>query len=178
MPRPRLDRLHLDQGVVRLVEEGEQIEAAEHGEAAAALVEHRHGEHHGLPGHHVRPTRERLAQPRAAEVCARQIAAAECDAVQRAAGERDVTQVDLVEHDAPQPGPVERGEHHRPAGDAHVLEVAFADRQADEPRLMELDPPYCDVICDRYQRFTGQPAILERTGQSPIPMKPREETML
>lgn len=43
--------------------------------------------------------------------------------------------------------------------------------------LMELDPPYCDVIVDRYQRFTGKPAILEHTGQSPIPMKPREEHM-
>ena len=36
--------------------------------------------------------------------------------------------------------------------------------------LMELDPLYSDVIVDRYQRFTGKPAILERTGTSPIPM--------
>jgi len=43
--------------------------------------------------------------------------------------------------------------------------------------LMEIDPAYCDVICDRFQRFTGIPAILERTGASPIPMKPREENM-
>jgi DNA modification methylase len=43
--------------------------------------------------------------------------------------------------------------------------------------LMEIDPPYCDVICDRFQRFSGKPAILERTGESPIPMKPREEEM-
>ena len=43
--------------------------------------------------------------------------------------------------------------------------------------LMELDPPYCDVIADRFQRFTGEPAVLERTGKSPIPMKPREENM-
>ncbi len=43
--------------------------------------------------------------------------------------------------------------------------------------LMELDPSYCDVIVDRYQRFTGKPAVLERTGESPIPMKPREENM-
>ena len=43
--------------------------------------------------------------------------------------------------------------------------------------LMELDCPYADVIVDRYQRFTGKPAILERTGESPIPMKPREENM-
>jgi DNA modification methylase len=37
--------------------------------------------------------------------------------------------------------------------------------------LMELDPLYSDVIVDRYQRFTGKPAILERTGTSPIPMR-------
>jgi DNA modification methylase len=43
--------------------------------------------------------------------------------------------------------------------------------------LMELDPPYCDVIVDRFQRFTGQQAVLERTGASPIPMKPRELNM-
>jgi len=43
--------------------------------------------------------------------------------------------------------------------------------------LMEIDAPYCDVIADRFQRFTGQPAILERTGESPIPMKPRDEKM-
>ncbi|UCC30997.1 MAG: ParB N-terminal domain-containing protein [Phycisphaerales bacterium] len=43
--------------------------------------------------------------------------------------------------------------------------------------LMELDPLYCDVIADRFQRFSGKPAVLERTGTSPIPMKPREENM-
>jgi len=43
--------------------------------------------------------------------------------------------------------------------------------------LMELDALYSDVIVDRYQRFTGKPAVLERTGTSPIPMKPREEAM-
>jgi DNA modification methylase len=43
--------------------------------------------------------------------------------------------------------------------------------------LMEIDPPYADVIVDRFQRFTGQPATLERTGESPIPIKPREENM-
>jgi DNA modification methylase len=43
--------------------------------------------------------------------------------------------------------------------------------------LMELDAPYADVIVDRYQRFTGKQAILERTGESPIPMKLREENM-
>jgi DNA modification methylase len=43
--------------------------------------------------------------------------------------------------------------------------------------LMELDPLYVDIICDRYQRFSGKPAVLERTGKSPIPMGRREETM-
>ena len=43
--------------------------------------------------------------------------------------------------------------------------------------LMEIDPLYCDVIADRFQRFTGKPAVLERTGTSPLPMKPREEVM-
>ena len=43
--------------------------------------------------------------------------------------------------------------------------------------LMELDPLYTDVICDRFQRFTGVPAVLERTGESPIPMKAREANM-
>jgi len=43
--------------------------------------------------------------------------------------------------------------------------------------MMEVDPLYCDVIADRFQRFTGVPAVLERTGNSPIPMKPREKDM-
>jgi DNA modification methylase len=43
--------------------------------------------------------------------------------------------------------------------------------------LMEIDPLYADIIADRFQRFTGKPAVLERTGESPIPMKPREEHM-
>jgi DNA modification methylase len=43
--------------------------------------------------------------------------------------------------------------------------------------LMELDTMYCDVIADRFQRFSGKPAVLQRTGESPLPMKPREEAM-
>ena len=43
--------------------------------------------------------------------------------------------------------------------------------------MMEIDSLYCDVIADRFQRFTGTPAVLERTGTSPLPMKPREENM-
>jgi DNA modification methylase len=43
--------------------------------------------------------------------------------------------------------------------------------------LMEIDPLYADIICDRFQRFSGVPAVLERTRESPIPMKEREEGM-
>jgi DNA modification methylase len=49
-----------------------------------------------------------------------------------------------------------------------------AEQTGRKAFLMELDMPYCDVIVDRYQRFTGQPAVLERTGKSPIPMPARE----
>jgi len=52
-----------------------------------------------------------------------------------------------------------------------------AEQQGRRAFLMEIDPLYCDVICDRYQRFTGEPAVLERTGESPIPMGAREEAM-
>ena len=52
-----------------------------------------------------------------------------------------------------------------------------AEQTGRKAYLMEIDPPYCDVIVDRFQRFTGQPAVLERTGTSPIAMKPREEGM-
>ncbi len=52
-----------------------------------------------------------------------------------------------------------------------------AARTGRKAFLLELDALYCDVIVDRFQRFTGQPAILERTGASPIPMKAREEQM-
>ncbi len=52
-----------------------------------------------------------------------------------------------------------------------------AEQTGRKAYLMELDQAYADVICDRYQRFTGQPAVLERTGTSPIPMKPCEENM-
>lgn len=52
-----------------------------------------------------------------------------------------------------------------------------AERTGRKAFLMELDRPYCDLIVDRYQRFTGKPGVLERTGESPIPMKPRDEAM-
>jgi DNA modification methylase len=52
-----------------------------------------------------------------------------------------------------------------------------AEQTGRKAFLMELDQLYADVIVDRFQRFTGKPAVLERTGKSPIPMKPREEKM-
>jgi len=52
-----------------------------------------------------------------------------------------------------------------------------AEQTGHNAFLMELDMPYCDVIVDRMQRFTGKSAILERTGESPIPMGTREESM-
>ncbi len=52
-----------------------------------------------------------------------------------------------------------------------------AEQTGRKAFLMELDPPYCDVIADRYQRFTGNKAVLERTGESPIPVGAREENM-
>lgn len=53
-----------------------------------------------------------------------------------------------------------------------------AEQTGRKSFLMELDPLYADLIADRYQRFTGKQAVLERTGESPIPMKPREEKVL
>jgi hypothetical protein len=41
--------------------------------------------------------------------------------------------------------------------------------------MMELDPLYADVIIDRWQRFTGKRAILERTGE-PFPKEPPTTT--
>lgn len=39
-----------------------------------------------------------------------------------------------------------------------------AQKTRRRARLLELDPLYCDVICRRWAKFTGQPAILEATG--------------
>ena len=52
-----------------------------------------------------------------------------------------------------------------------------AEQTGRNAYLMELDPPYADLIVDRYQKFTGKPGILQRTGKSPIPMGAREEGM-
>jgi DNA modification methylase len=52
-----------------------------------------------------------------------------------------------------------------------------AEQTGRRAYVMEIDALYCDVIADRFQRFTGKKAVLKRTGKSPIPMKPREEAM-
>ena len=52
-----------------------------------------------------------------------------------------------------------------------------AEQTGRRAYLMEIDQLYCDIICDRYQRFSGKPAVFERTGDSPITMRPREENM-
>jgi DNA modification methylase len=46
-----------------------------------------------------------------------------------------------------------------------------AEQTGRKAFVMELDPLYADVIADRFQRFTGKPAVLGRTGASPLPMK-------
>ena len=33
-------------------------------------------------------------------------------------------------------------------------------------RLIELDPRYCDVICRRFENFSGEAAVLEGDGRS------------
>jgi DNA modification methylase len=39
-----------------------------------------------------------------------------------------------------------------------------AEKTRRKARLIELDPLYCDVICRRWQRFSGSPAELEGGG--------------
>jgi DNA modification methylase len=51
-----------------------------------------------------------------------------------------------------------------------------AEQTGRRAYLMELDPLYSDVIVDRFQRFTGKPGILERTGTSPLPMASGERS--
>ncbi len=35
------------------------------------------------------------------------------------------------------------------------------ERRNRKARLMELDPQYADVICQRYQEYVGKPAVLD-----------------
>jgi len=39
------------------------------------------------------------------------------------------------------------------------------ERLGISPRLMELDPKYCDVIVKRWQEYRGKKATLESTGE-------------
>jgi DNA modification methylase len=41
-----------------------------------------------------------------------------------------------------------------------------ADQCGRKARLIELDPLYCDTIIRRFERITGEAAILERTGET------------
>lgn len=41
-----------------------------------------------------------------------------------------------------------------------------AQKTGRRARLLELDPLYCDVICRRYERFTGERAILAASGET------------
>ena len=52
-----------------------------------------------------------------------------------------------------------------------------AEQTGRKAFLMEMDTLYCDVIAERFQRFTGMPAVLERTGKSPIPMQAQEASV-
>jgi DNA modification methylase len=39
-----------------------------------------------------------------------------------------------------------------------------AQKTGRRARLIELDPLYCDVICRRWAKFAGSPAVLEGAG--------------
>ena len=41
-----------------------------------------------------------------------------------------------------------------------------AERTGRTARLVELDPHYCDVICRRFEAFTGETAQLAETGEA------------
>ena len=40
------------------------------------------------------------------------------------------------------------------------------DRKCGKWVLMEIDPPYCDVIIDRWQKFAGKEAVLDASGKT------------
>ena len=41
-----------------------------------------------------------------------------------------------------------------------------AEKLGRPARLMEIDPPYCDVIVRRWQEYTGRQAVLEGDGRT------------
>ena len=60
--------------------------------------------------------------------------------------------------------------------------ISTLEARLGQDRLMwflrhVVSPFMSDVIVDRFQRFTGEKGVLERTGKSPLPLKPREEAM-
>jgi len=40
-----------------------------------------------------------------------------------------------------------------------------AEKMGRRARLMEIDPPYCDVVISRWQSYTGKKAVLESSGE-------------
>jgi DNA modification methylase len=42
--------------------------------------------------------------------------------------------------------------------------VIACQRRKRRARLIELDPGYTDVICQRWQQYTGKPAVLDSSG--------------
>jgi DNA modification methylase len=52
-----------------------------------------------------------------------------------------------------------------PFGGSGTTMIA-AEKNGRHSRLMELDPKYCDVIIQRWCDFTGEDAILQRTGET------------
>jgi DNA modification methylase len=41
-----------------------------------------------------------------------------------------------------------------------------AEKMGRRARLMEIDPPYCDVIIRRWQDYTGRKAVLDGDGRN------------
>jgi DNA methylase len=41
-----------------------------------------------------------------------------------------------------------------------------AEKLGRRARLMEIDPPYCDVIVRRWEEYTGKPAVLDSYGRT------------
>ena len=41
-----------------------------------------------------------------------------------------------------------------------------SQRRRRRARLMELDPGYADVICQRWQQYTGKSAVLQAEGRT------------
>jgi DNA modification methylase len=68
-----------------------------------------------------------------------------------------------------------RGEHVLDLFGGSGSTLIAAEQTGRKCFMMELDPLYADVIIDRWQRFTGKRAILERTGE-PFPKEPPTTT--